>query len=203
MDILEFFTNISNIAIVGSIVSIIISILTWYFSPRTRINENIEANQIITKVLDLSLLALKGEKNIDLRASIMLLDKNEKDLKIVYVSSNMVDAPDSNLRFEKWQGAAGRALGYKTSVLVDLTIPEVEGMASMGLTAEQKALTKNIVTVYSSPIRDPNNMEKVIGVLNIDSSKNLVNYFREDEVRSVIDYVTTQLAITLKSAGVV
>jgi len=141
--------------------------------------EAIEDKQrfVIAKLLPLVAREICPDSRVPIRANVMLIDKDE--LYIAY-SWNMGEAPDLGIRLGIRQGCAGHAWASGEQMFGDLTLPMSPGTPPWGLDPQQQALTRDVRSIISTPIKDKGN---VIGVLNFDSTEPM-SVVRFKEVRS-------------------
>jgi hypothetical protein len=82
---------------------------------------------------------------------------------------NMVAAPDRSISLEKYQGCTGHAWGRKEQTVADLSAAsDAELSTTWKLTSEQIAVTTNVKSILSTPIRFPG--DNIVGILSIDSN---------------------------------
>lgn len=86
---------------------------------------------------------------------------------------NMDGHEDLNVILHPGRGVAGKAYKENSPKIGDTTLMDLPGADDWNLTQAEKALTKEIKSLVSIPIRDDKNKYKVLGVLNVDSTDEL------------------------------
>ncbi len=146
-----------------------------------------EAKEIITRALDIASLTISRGRKDPIRSNLFLHNKGSSNkIEIRFHSSNMETAPDLGIKFDKWQGCVGKAWGYEAGVvgIADQLVPEKT--QDWKLTKEQYALTKEIKSIITWPIRDPDVKGKILGILSFDTSSDLSEYFTSEEARQLV-----------------
>lgn len=146
-----------------------------------------EAKEIITRALDIASLTIGRGRKDPIRSNLFLHNKGSSNkIEIRFHSSNMETAPDLGIKFDKWQGCVGKAWGYEAGVVAvaDQLVPEKT--QDWNLTKEQYALTKEIKSIITWPIRDPDVKGKILGILSFDTSSDLSEYFTSEEARQLV-----------------
>lgn len=151
------------------------------------------ATEIIKKALDLACIAM-SDGHHDFRANVFLrCNENKNEICIRYHSSNMDEAADRKMSLEKWQGCAGRVWGYNAPIVADLTIPELQGAASWGLSKEQSEMTDKLGAILSVPVRLPDDKDKTIAILSFDTEEPIADLLTKDHHKSIAFQVAAQL----------
>ena len=132
---------------------------------------------LIGKLLPLFAKDMCPDERVPIRANVMLIERDE--LYIAY-SFNMNKAPDLEIRLGIRQGCAGQAWVSGEQMFGDLTLPMSPGAPPWGLNPQQQALTRDVRSIISTPIKDKGN---VIGVLNFDSTEPM-SVVRFKEIKS-------------------
>jgi hypothetical protein len=168
-------------------------------------NRKLEASRApMASVLDHAILTISKNSNYKLRASIFMPTRRDRNkLTIRYCSTNMSDALDRELVLEKWQGSTGKAWGYESPIIGDLTLPEAKGGSVWGLTDSQKELTKNLATILSYPIRHPRSPNEVIGILSIDSPKPIAKHLSSASVQDSVAVISAEIASILLALKII
>lgn len=101
--------------------------------------------------------------------AIVFLPRGDGKLESTF-TFNKRGKPDSELSFEKWQGATGHAWGVRDQVVALLDqAPASELRDRWKLTPDQIALTSRLKVVVATPIWSPEDPETMLGVVSIDS----------------------------------
>ena len=164
----------------------------------SRLPERVKAMNIrrtIINTLDVACLNFTHEYPAKYRACVFMLPrKDSKVIKIEYNSQNMDDAPDNEIKLEKWQGCTGTAWGESRPVVADLTLPEQEGGPKWRLTDEQKKLTEKLSAVLSVPIYHPIQNTHIIAILSFDSEEPVADFFFQDSTQDLAAIFTSIFA---------
>jgi hypothetical protein len=159
------------------------------------------ATEIMKKALDLDCIAM-SDGHYDFRANVFLrCNENKNKICIKYYSSTMEEAADRKMSLEKWQGCAGRVWGYHAPIVADLTIPELQGAASWGLSKEQLDMTVHLGAILSVPIRHPEDKAKTIAILSFDTEEPIANLLTEDHHKNIALQAAAQLGLLLYEFG--
>lgn len=86
---------------------------------------------------------------------------------------NMDNHPDLGIVLNPGRGVAGKAFQENRPKIGDTTLMSQTGSADWNLTKEEKAVTASIKSIISVPIRDDIDKNKVIAMLNVDSTLHL------------------------------
>ena len=200
----SFFTSALPQTILTIGVVLILTVITTFINNRITFKRLNTANAIITSVLDHSIVTISGKNNYRIRANIFMpLRNNQNSLKMRFNSSNAESSPENNLIFEKWQGCTGRAWGYKSPVLGDLTLIKAKNGSEWGLTNEQKELTRNLATILSYPIRHPKDKSKVVGILNFDSEQPIAEHLSDQNIQETVSLIAAEIALILFAFDVI
>lgn len=141
----------------------------------------------IIKALDMAVYTFKLIQKIECRACIFMLpNKKSKEIEIRYFSSNMKDAKDVGIKFEKYRGCTGVAWGIRKPVIADLTIPKKEASPDWLLTHDQLEMTTDLNTVFSHPISHPYNKNTMIGILSFDSKDAVTDFFQREDIQKLV-----------------
>lgn len=127
------------------------------------------ANLAIEQILELAMKGVATELDKDIenyRTNIMLIESNKL---VIRFHHGMENAPDLNIELEKHQGCAGQVWGSGEQMAADLPPNSSAVGPSWNLTREQEKVTSELRSILSTPIFDPENSQKVLGVFNIDS----------------------------------
>ena len=154
------------------------------------------ADDVLRQTLDLACIAM-GKGRLIFRANIFQKCPRNNKLCIRYSSTNMAGAPDLGIALEKWQGCTGHTWGYDAPIVADLSIPAVRGGATWGLDDDQLKLTKDLATIFSLPIRHPDDNRKTIGILSFDSQNPIADFLTQDENRDIALSVSKQVGLLL------
>jgi len=139
-------------------------------ADKTRAQNRAIAEREIKAILRIVINAVPGK--IPARANVMLIDEKEQ-LYIAY-QEGMDSAEDLTLRWEKYVGSCGDAWGSGKQRIADLdSIDETTLEITWKMDAEHRARTSKVKSIISTPIRDIDNRDILIGVLNCDSSETL------------------------------
>lgn len=104
---------------------------------------------------------------------------------------NMEGRPDAGIILHPGRGVAGKAFKENRPKIGDTTLMAQPGADDWNLTENEKAVTKDIKSVISFPIRHDQDKNKVIGVLNIDSTENLADTpFQKSDFRTEVEQIT-------------
>jgi hypothetical protein len=100
--------------------------------------------------------------------AVVFLPDESGGLQTAY-AYNKRGKPDSNLQFEKYQGATGHAWGTGEQTIARLSeVPEDELAQKWKLSPEYIKLTEHLKIVVATPIWDWNDSERMVGVVSID-----------------------------------
>lgn len=169
--------------IIGTIAEISYRLLK-IFDPNIFIRIGDKERKGISLYLDQSSELFKNIIGFDIpiRADIMVVKGIiYKKIRIEFISSYKKTQRDVSICLEKWQGCAGLAWGLNEKIFADLSLDESilnkKGYALWGLTPELRDKTKSIKAIFSTPIRHPDNVNKVVAILNYDSDVQIPDAF--------------------------
>jgi hypothetical protein len=142
-----------------------------------------EAREVITRALDFASLMLNNGRKDFIRASVFLHNKGSSDkLEIRFHSSNMENAADIKLKFDRWQGCVGKAWGYQAGVVAVADQLAADKRQVWSLTEEQYALTQGLKYIVAQPVTNPDHKGQVIGILCFDASSDLSVFYTSEQV---------------------
>lgn len=111
--------------------------------------------------------ALTGGEQRGARSCLFLVGTDDR-LHIAYDVS-MQDAPDRGISFARLQGCAGHAWGMNEQTGADLRDANPEILRNVWkLTPDQISLTNHLRGILCTPVRDPDNPDRVIAVHSLD-----------------------------------
>jgi hypothetical protein len=145
--------------------AVVALLLGWQYRERvSRIRaERRAAESAIPSVIEAAARMPPFSGDFSVRANVMLLRTPDR-LRVVYRTSNIRQAADAELELGMHQGIAGPVLLYgKTRATSD------PNPKTYMLEDDQYSATRDLRTVVSVPIQDPNEPNLCMGVLNIDS----------------------------------
>ncbi len=109
--------------------------------------------------------------DINVRSCVFLPQGNR--LAIVF-HSNMRDAPDLGISFERWQGCTDQAWADGRQTMGDLSrATEADLHERWKLSPMQIRITNHLKSILSTPIFHPQNSDIILGVLSIDSDADM------------------------------
>lgn len=154
------------------------------------------ADEKIKDILQIIINAVLGK--VSARANVMLIDENQQ-LYIAY-QKGMEGAPDLNLRWEKYVGSCGDAWGSGRQRIADLDSVNEETLEiTWKMDAEHQVCTSKVKSIISTPLRDIDNPDIIIGVLNCDSCEVLsASRLNEDGFRLLVHKYAELIAGFLK-----
>jgi hypothetical protein len=121
-----------------------------------------------------------------------------RHLRIRYYSSNMVNAPDLNIRLQKWMGCAGQVWGSGKTLGANLAVKSEFGTPTWALTPEIEEITSDLKIILCVPLRHPTN-GNTVGVLGVDSNSPEATFLFTDkaleDLRGVADIIALHLHI--------
>lgn len=86
---------------------------------------------------------------------------------------NMKGYLDLNIILHPGRGVSGKAFKENIPKIGDTTLINHPGGDDWNLTSEEKKITEKVKSIISVPIRHVNDKDKVVGVLNVDSTEEL------------------------------
>ena len=111
--------------------------------------------------------ALIGGETVGARSCLFLVGADNR-LHIAY-DVNMQDAPDRGISFAPLQGCAGHAWGMNEQTGADLRDATQEILRNIWkLTPDQISLTIHLRGILCTPVRDPDDPDRVIAVHSLD-----------------------------------
>lgn len=158
------------------------------------------ASDLIRKALDLACITMSSDGRYNFRATVFMRCKDDKNkICVRYHSSNMDEAKDRNMSLDKWQGCAGQAWGYSAPIVADLTLPEVEGGSTWGLTPKQIEQTHDLGTILAIPVRPPDSDELTIAILGFDTEEAIADLLIKGHHKNIALEVASQIGLLLST----
>ena len=186
-------------------VLIVLSSISFIAVERlVRRNKNLYSKSVMRKALDLSCLSIAQGKDIEIRANIFMPENSGNGkLFLRFCSSNMIDDKDREIEFEKWQGGVGMAYGANEIILADLSIKEVMGGATWGLTPEQVEITEGLKSILCIPINHPNQEGEIIAIYSVDSRESIIDFLSEEKTLTIASEYASQMGELLLALEVI
>lgn len=194
---------------------IVVILYSWQigrerFELQTEVNKLEEAfsqrnKQLIESAIEQTLMlaatSMVQNPSAKCRANVFTMSKPDS-LQIKY-HYNMKNALDKNIILRPRVGATGRAWAEQQQIVADLTLHEVPEGPTWGLTDEQKKLTEHVKAIICTPVWDPENPHKLLGVFSVDSEEEVdIVDFKEEETRQMALHYAGLLGGLLHMVGV-
>jgi GAF domain-containing protein len=169
-------------------------------------NEYVRENRNLCELIvnnELETAAISLVPNIEtIRSNIFLPDKADDKLYIAY-SYGMKNAPDLTIRLEKNAGCAGHAYHFGEPTVANLVDPSIQLRREWKLENDQIPITSHLKAILAVPVRHPINNQKVIGVLNLDSTDPIAEIFERKDFQEQVQHFALIIAALLWLGSVV
>lgn len=152
-----------------------------------------DASSVITKLLNLSSQTFQQITGCNFRVCVFVPDKRNNSLRMLFYSGKFRDYPKERvLTWDKREGVVGNVWFSKKFLWGDLTLPEVRGGSTWGLSSEKVELTKNVKAVLALPIL-VNQNSSFFGVLSFDTLEDLPLDFSYDRLIDAANLAKEQI----------
>ncbi|KKM11091.1 hypothetical protein SY88_10175 [Clostridiales bacterium PH28_bin88] len=195
------------------VVAGILGLIIEYIKTRTSDREKKQLEKDVVKsglydILGVALLSVRAyqeRKNTKtLRINLMVVDQTKRDLSII-AQIGMSSDPDKDITFGLGQGCCGTCAELGEVVIGDLeniygnsyqeTCQKNEGRSPWGISKLHWESTRDLKSLISVPVFDPDDLNSVIAVLNLDDKISIDEAkFTDEVVTEMLESVTYLLA---------
>ncbi|MBN1318287.1 MAG: hypothetical protein JXA42_22590 [Anaerolineales bacterium] len=177
------------------------AILTLIELDRKKRNQESDVNVVMKETLNIAAYFFGLLCTTEFRANVFQSAKGSNQIEIKFNSSNMNGALDQGIHLEKWQGCTGHAWGYGDITIADMTVPDIKGGATWGMTPDLIQITKNLGAIISIPVSHPRNTNQMIAILSFDTTEAIADQLIQDHVRTTLSNIAGTVGRILESFG--